>query len=163
QLGYLPRMQVVHTSSAEIGQVYMPAVNWTVMAATILLVIAFRSSTSLAGAYGVAVSMTMIITTILAGVVARDLLHWTPAAGTAVFMHRTNEVIPPALLHSLKHYKALHQQVILLTIIIEEVAHLNGSERIKIDSLGEGIFCVSGRYGYMEEPDIPELLQRIAR
>ncbi len=240
QLGYLPRMQVVHTSSAEIGQVYMPAVNWTVMAATILLVIAFRSSTSLAGAYGVAVSMTMIITTILAGVVARDLLHWPRSVaiavtigfliadtaflganlakiadggwvplligavvftlmttwrrgrhilnsrllegalspsmfvaslrmrgpvrvpGTAVFMHRTNEVIPPALLHSLKHYKALHKQVILLTIFIEEVAHLSDAERVKIDDLGEGIVCVTGRYGYMEEPDVPALLQRVA-
>ena len=77
QLGYFPRMQIVHTSTAEIGQVYMPAVNWAVMVATIILVVSFRNSSNLAGAYGVAVSMTMIITTLLAYFVARDLLHWS--------------------------------------------------------------------------------------
>src|SRR5438132_7513070 len=78
-------------------------------------------------------------------------------------MHRTNEVIPPALLHSLKHYKALHEQVILLTIVIEEVAHVGDDERVKTDDLGEGIYCVTGRHGYMEEPDIPALLERISK
>lgn len=240
QLGYLPRMEIVHTSSAEMGQIYMPTVNWTVMVATIALVIGFRSSSNLAGAYGVAVAMTMIITTILAGVVARDRLHWSaPAAiavtvgfliadvsflganlfkiadggwfpllvgaavftlmttwrrgrqilnsrllegalspqlfvtslgakppvrvpGTAVFMHRHSEVIPPALLHSLKHYKALHEQVILLTIVIEEVAHMSEDERVTLDELGQGIYCLTGRYGYMEVPDVPALLDRVA-
>src|SRR5205823_14965360 len=71
QLGYLPRMEIVHTSSAEIGQVYIPAVNWAVMAATIALVLGFRSSSKLAGAYGVAGSRTMRITTVWAVVVAR--------------------------------------------------------------------------------------------
>jgi len=77
QLGYLPRMEIVHTSSAEIGQIYMPAVNWALAAATIAVVIGFRSSSNIAGAYGVAVSTTMIITTILAFVVARDRLRWS--------------------------------------------------------------------------------------
>src|SRR5205085_3887056 len=89
QLGYLPRMQVIHTSSEESGQVYMPAVNWAVMFATIALVLGFRSSSNLAGAYGVAVAMTMTITTILAFVVARDLLGWstpTAAAVTVLFL-----------------------------------------------------------------------------
>jgi KUP system potassium uptake protein len=240
QLGYLPRMEIVHTSSAEIGQVYMPSVNWALMVATIALVIGFRSSSHLAGAYGVAVAMTMIITTILAGVVARDRLHWSRFAavavtagfliadvsflganlfkiadggwfpllvgafvftlmttwrrgrqilnsrflegalspdlfvrslrahppvrvpGTAVFMHRTSEVIPPALLHSLKHYKALHDQVILLTIFVEEVARLREDERVKLEELGDGIYCVTGHYGYMEVPDVPGLLARVA-
>src|SRR5438128_3117040 len=76
QLGYLPRMQIIHTSSAEIGQVYIPSVNWAVMCATIALVLGFRSSSNLAGAYGVAVSETMIITTLLADVLAPDLLGW---------------------------------------------------------------------------------------
>ncbi len=239
QLGYFPRMQIVHTSTAEIGQVYMPAVNWAVMVATIVLVVSFRSSSNLAGAYGVAVSMTMIITTLLAYVVARDLLHWsalkagiitaafligdvaflganlfkiaeggwfplviaaavftlmttwrrgrqilnarlsdgalTPelfvtslrarppvrVPGTAVFMHRTREAVPPALLHSLKHYKAMHQQVILLTVMTEEVSHLRDDERLQFDELGEGIYRVAARYGFMEEPDIPALLKRV--
>jgi len=240
QLGYFPRMQIVHTSTAEIGQVYMPAVNWTVMVATIILVVSFRTSSNLAGAYGVAVSMTMIITTVLAYFVARDLLHWsafkagiltlafligdvaflsanlfkiaeggwfplliaaivftlmttwrkgrqilnarlsdgalTPelfvtslrmrpplrVPGTAVFMHRTRNAIPPALLHSLKHYKAMHEQVILLTVMTEEVAHLREDERLQFDELGEGIYRVSARYGFAEEPDIPAMLKRVA-
>jgi KUP system potassium uptake protein len=83
--------------------------------------------------------------------------------GTAVFMHRTDEVIPPALLHSLKHYKALHEQVILLTIVIEEVARIPDHERMKSDELGEGIYSITGRYGYMQEPDIPALLERVSK
>jgi KUP system potassium uptake protein len=239
QLGYFPRMQIVHTSSAEIGQIYMPAVNWSVMVATILLVVSFRSSSNLAGAYGVAVSMTMIITTLLAYFVARDLLQWSMlkaliltaafligdvaflsanlfkiaeggwfplliaalvftlmttwrrgrqilnarlsdgalspemfvtslqarppvrVPGTAVFMHRTRDAVPPALLHSLKHYKAMHQQVILLTVLTEEVSHLRDDERLQFDALGEGIYRVAARYGFMEEPDIPALLKRV--
>jgi KUP system potassium uptake protein len=239
QLGYLPRMQIVHTSQAEIGQVYMPTVNWTLMFCTIALVIGFRSSTNLAGAYGVAVSTTMIITTILAYVVARDQLHWSvllagsitagflfgdlaflganlfkiadggwfplliaaivftimttwrrgrtilnsrlregalsPEAfvtslrghapvrvpGTAVFMHRSRDVIPSALLHSLKHYKALHKQVILLTVLTEEVSHFRDDERLQFEELGEGIYRVACQYGYMEEADIPALLERV--
>ena len=240
QLGYLPRMEIIHTSRAEIGQVYIPSVNWALMFCTILLVIGFRSSTNLAGAYGLAVSTTMIITTVLAYVVARDLLGWsallagsitaafliadlaflganlakiadggwfplliaaivftimttwrkgrsilntrlregalTPedfvtslrahppvrVPGTAVFMHRSGGVIPPALLHSLKHYKALHKQVMLLTVVSEEVSHLSDEERLQVDDLGEGIYRIACRYGYMEEADIPALLERVS-
>jgi KUP system potassium uptake protein len=240
QLGYLPRMEIVHTSSAEIGQIYMPAVNWALAAATIVVVIGFRSSTNIAGAYGVAVSTTMIITTILAFVVARDRLGWSVAtagivtfafliadcaflgansakiaaggwfpllvaaivfvvmttwrrgrqvltaklregalspeqfaqslairpphrvAGTSVFMHRNREVIPSALLHSIKHYKVLHQTVILLTIENEEVSHLSGEERLQIENLGAGMFRITGRYGYMEDIDVPALLELAA-
>ena len=241
QLGYLPRMEIVHTSRAEIGQVYMPSVNWMLMFSTIALVVGFRSSTNLAGAYGVAVSTTMIITTILAYVVARDLLHWSVllagaitagflfcdmaflganlfkiadggwfpllvatvvftvmttwrrgrqilnsrlregalspedfvtslrahapvrVPGTAVFMHRSRDVIPPALLHSLKHYKALHKQVILLTVLTEEVSHLREDERLQFEDLGEGIYRITCRYGYMEVADIPALLERVSK
>jgi len=236
QLGYLPRMEIVHTSSAEIGQIYMPAVNWALAAATIAVVLGFRSSTNIAGAYGVAVSATMIITTILAFIVARDRLGWSVAtagivtfafliadvaflgansakiaaggwfpllvaaivfvvmttwrrgrhvlavklregalspeqfvqslairppqrvAGTAVFMHRNPAVLPSALLHSIKHYKVLHQTVILLTIANEEVSHLGEEERLQVDSLGTGMFRITGRYGYMEDIDVPALL-----
>lgn len=239
QLGYLPRMEIIHTSRAEMGQIYMPSVNWALMVSTIVLVIGFRSSSNLAAAYGVAVSTTMFITTILAYVVARDLLHWSAlraglitaafligdlafltanyfkiihggwfplliaavvftimttwrkgreilnarlregalspedfvaslrhrppvrVPGTAVFMHRTREIIPSALLHSLKHYKALHRQVILLTILTEEVSHLQDDERLQFEELGEGLYRVTGRYGYMEEQDIPALLERV--
>jgi len=241
QLGYLPRMEVVHTSSAEMGQIYIPSVNRALMVATIVLVLGFRNSSNLAAAYGVAVSTTMLITTILAFVVARDLLKWSmpralaitiaflvgdlaflganyfkivhggwfplliaaivfavmttwragrdlltsrlrdgalsPQAfvtalglrapvrvpGTAVFMHRSRDVIPSALLHSLKHYKALHERVILLTIATEEVSHLREDERLQVDELGAGMWQVTGRYGYMEEADVPALLERVQR
>jgi KUP system potassium uptake protein len=76
QFGYLPRVEIVHTSSSEIGQIYIPAVNWTLMVATIGLVLAFGRSTNLAGAYGVAVTTTMVITTLLAFVAARHVYHW---------------------------------------------------------------------------------------
>jgi KUP system potassium uptake protein len=71
QLGLLPRMDVVHTSTTEIGQVYMPAINWTVLAVVILSVIGFGSSSNLASAYGVAISGMMIVTTFLTFFVLR--------------------------------------------------------------------------------------------
>ena len=67
QLGYAPRLDIAHTSSHEVGQVYVPQVNWALMFATIVIVLGFRSSGSLAAAYGIAVSMTMLVTTILFG------------------------------------------------------------------------------------------------
>ncbi len=76
QLGYSPRLEIDHTSSAEIGQIYIPPVNWILMVATIALVIGFESSSRLAAAYGVAVSTTMVITTVLFYVVATDLWKW---------------------------------------------------------------------------------------
>jgi KUP system potassium uptake protein len=76
QLGYLPRVRIQHTSSKEIGQIYIPAVNWILMLAAIALVLAFRRSGNLAAAYGVAVTTTMTITTILIAVVARERWNW---------------------------------------------------------------------------------------
>jgi len=73
QLGFLPRMNIVHTAGDEIGQIYVPFVNWTLAAATLAAVIGFGSSDALAGAYGIAVSLLMAITTLMATFVA---LHW---------------------------------------------------------------------------------------
>jgi KUP system potassium uptake protein len=73
QLGFLPRMQINHTTSHAIGQIYVPLVNWLLAAATLGAVIAFGSSDALAGAYGIAVSLLMVITTLLAALVA---LQW---------------------------------------------------------------------------------------
>ncbi|MFZ5561936.1 MAG: potassium transporter Kup [Pseudomonadota bacterium] len=84
QLGYLPRLDIHHTSSKEIGQIYIPAVNWALLASIILLVLAFKSSSNLASAYGIAVTLTMICDTILAVVVARKLWHWHPALAVLV-------------------------------------------------------------------------------
>ncbi|QRM28376.1 potassium transporter Kup [Microvirga sp. VF16] len=73
QLGFMPRMRVIHTSSHERGHVYVPFVNWTLAMLTFVAVLGFGSSSNLAGAYGLAVSLDMVITTILATFVA---LHW---------------------------------------------------------------------------------------
>jgi KUP system potassium uptake protein len=89
QLGYLPRMDIVHTSAIEIGQIYIPGVNWVLMVATIGLVAGFQRSTNLADAYGVAVTSTMVITTFLAYQVSRERFHWripTALAVTGVFL-----------------------------------------------------------------------------
>lgn len=76
QLGYLPRMMIRHTSAREIGQIYIPSVNWLLMLSAIGLVIGFREATNLAGAYGVAVTATMGITTILLAVIERERWGW---------------------------------------------------------------------------------------
>jgi KUP system potassium uptake protein len=81
QLGYLPRMEIDHTSPREFGQIYMGAINWALMVACIGLVVAFQESTNLAAAYGVAVTTTMVITTLLMFVVMRERWGWSlPAA-----------------------------------------------------------------------------------
>ena len=75
-LGFCPRLQIVHTSSREIGQIFIPSVNWALMLSTIWLVLEFRTSGQLAGAYGLAVVLTMFITTLLAVMVARHRWRW---------------------------------------------------------------------------------------
>lgn len=76
QLGYLPRMKIMHTSSRKIGQIYIPSVNFMLLLGTVSLVLAFRSSSGLAAAYGVAVSTTMILTTVLMYFVVRERWKW---------------------------------------------------------------------------------------
>jgi len=77
QLGYCPRLAIVHTSENEIGQVYIPWVNWMLLAAVIALVLGFQSSGALASAYGIAVTGTMAIDTVLAAVVFRRIWGWS--------------------------------------------------------------------------------------
>jgi KUP system potassium uptake protein len=76
QLGYSPRMEVQQTSEREIGQIYLPGINWALLLAVIALVLGFRSSTNLGAAYGIAVTGTMTITSILAFIVVRHLWGW---------------------------------------------------------------------------------------
>ncbi|MFQ5666181.1 MAG: potassium transporter Kup [Candidatus Binatia bacterium] len=77
QLGYSPRLEIGYTSSEEIGQIYIPPINWILMLSTIGLVLGFKSSSRLAAAYGVAVATTMVITTLLFYVVACELWRWS--------------------------------------------------------------------------------------
>lgn len=239
QLGYLPRLQVEHTSAKQIGQIYVPAVNWGLAVACIGLVIGFGSSSRLAAAYGVAVTTDMVFTTILFAVFLRkrwqwglplvvlttvgflivDLSFWGAnivkvpdggwfplvvaglvfilmttwytgrrilnvrigegrlsdalfvssvekhppirVPGTAVFMDRTPDATPHALLHNIKHNKVLHNRVLLLTITNEETPHVETARRLEVTPLGHGLYRVIARFGFMEDPNVPEILQMI--
>jgi KUP system potassium uptake protein len=89
QLGYLPRLHVVHTSAREYGQVYVPIVNWLLMVAVLALVLAFQSSAKLAFAFGMAVTGTIVITTILFFVIVRERWRrplWLALVGAAFFL-----------------------------------------------------------------------------
>jgi KUP system potassium uptake protein len=79
--------------------------------------------------------------------------------GTAIFMYGDPNGTPPALLHSLKHYKALHQQVVFLGVSTDEVPHVGVADRVRVEVLGQGFFRITLRYGFMDEPDVPEALK----
>ncbi|HYR00352.1 MAG TPA: KUP/HAK/KT family potassium transporter, partial [Casimicrobiaceae bacterium] len=85
QLGYAPRMTILHTSGAQMGQIYLPGINYALLAAVIVLVLTFRTSSNLAAAYGIAVSGTMIITALFAYLVARLDWKWSAIAALPVF------------------------------------------------------------------------------
>jgi KUP system potassium uptake protein len=76
QLGYLPRMTIIHTHDKHIGQIYIPFINWMLMIFVYLLVLSFQTSSNLAHAYGIAVTGTMLIDTILLGIVMANVWHW---------------------------------------------------------------------------------------
>jgi KUP system potassium uptake protein len=76
QLGYCPRLDIEHTSTFEMGQVYVPQVNWALMICTVAIVVGFKTSTALAAAYGIAVTLTMVITALLLHVVAVERWGW---------------------------------------------------------------------------------------
>jgi KUP system potassium uptake protein len=89
QLEYLPRLRVIHTSEREIGQVYVPAINWLLLVAVLALVLGFQSSAKLAFAYGMAVSGTIAITTVLFFFIVRHRWRralWLTLAGAALFL-----------------------------------------------------------------------------
>lgn len=236
QLGFTPRMRIIHTSEQAKGQIYMPTVNWLVMIACLTLVLAFKESTRLASAYGFAVTATMTITSImyfhvtrfrwnwplwqsaaLAGlflifdgaflsanilkvkdggwiticiasivlismitwrdgrallakhyalmrmptdVFLKDLAEYSPqrTAGTAVFMSITPEGVPHTLLHHLKHNEALHERVLLLSILSAETPTVPAEERVVLDDLGQGFYRIKASYGFMESPNMPNIL-----
>ena len=77
-LGFVPKMKISYTSDKEIGQIYMPTINWFLLAVVVAVVLAFKNSGNLAAAYGIAVTTTMIITTILAAIVMSFVWKWNP-------------------------------------------------------------------------------------
>ncbi|OFZ20320.1 MAG: potassium transporter Kup [Bdellovibrionales bacterium RBG_16_40_8] len=236
QLGYAPRMKVVHTSDDERGQIYVPAVNWIILVGTLWIVIEFESSSNLAAAYGIAISAAMVITSILTSIVAYNHWQWklskviaifslffivdclffsanmlklanggwvplmiagvcftlmttwrkgrtilyerlleksypfrsllndleimnlARVPGTAVFMVGDIYLTPPALLHNLKHNKVLHETVIFLTVITEDVPRVPDEEKVQTKKLANGFYRVTGHYGFSENPDILDVL-----
>jgi KUP system potassium uptake protein len=237
QLGYSPRLDIEHTSSHEIGQVYVPQVNWGLMLATISIVIGFGSSSALAAAYGIAVTMTMLITAVLLYVVMVERWRWSLAAaltvtglfvtidlaffganvlkiahggwlplaiawglftmmttwktgrrilaerltaraipledfmaaitanppvrvpGTAVFMTAQPRGTPPALAHNVRHNKVLHEYVVVLTVRTIPVPHVPRGEQVEVQAFGGGVYNVNVRYGFMQDPHVPDALQ----
>jgi KUP system potassium uptake protein len=81
--------------------------------------------------------------------------------GTAVFMFRYSDGIPPALLHNLKHNQVLHERVVFLTVLTQEVPHVRPEERVKVETLGMGFYRIIIRYGFMEDPDVPQVISKL--
>ena len=236
QLGYSPRVTVVHTSSAQMGQIYIPEVNWALWLGCVTLVVGFQHSSNLAAAYGVAVTGTMLTTTLLLHTIMCDRWQWPRwraraltgallvvdvaffsanlikieeggwfpivvgigvyllmttwnrgrarltaivrentlgmdlflqdvarrqpprVPGTAVFLTSAPAGAPPVLLHHLKHNKVLHEKVILMSVVTEEIPSVDQDERVECTELGEGFYKVIAHYGFMESPDIPAAL-----
>ncbi len=79
--------------------------------------------------------------------------------GTAVFLTAQPEAVPHALLHNLKHNQVLHQHVVVLTVLACDTPRADASERIQAEDLGHGFWCVTARHGFMERPDVPELMK----
>jgi KUP system potassium uptake protein len=239
QLGFLPRMAVIHTSDERIGQVYVPVVNWALFIGTISLILWFRESSNLASAYGVAVSANMLITTIMMAFIASKLWHmklpgvvavaglfiiidlaflgsnlakltsggWIPLAvaavtilvvrtwqqgrstlrdnlekqtldiqmfvndlqsrkptrvpGIAVFLTGNSTGTPRTLLHNFKHNKIIHEYTVLLSVSTEEIPCVCQEERAEVESLGAGMYRIRLKYGFSEDPDVPQALQKL--
>jgi KUP system potassium uptake protein len=240
QLGYFPRVTVVHTSRAQAGQIYVPEVNWALMLACVYLVVSFKTSSSLAAAYGIAVTGTMAITSIVYYVVTTETWGWprwkalplmvvflaidlaffganalkffeggwvplamaaaiftlmttwkvgrarlahkiaegamplsgfldslgadppTRVPGTAVFMSANPNVTPLVLRHHYRHNHVLHEQVVMLSVLSEPVPFVAPKSRLKVRELAAGFYQVSGRFGFMETPNVPALLEACA-
>jgi KUP system potassium uptake protein len=241
QLGFMPRMQVVHTSRVAIGQIFLPWVNRALMVAVILTVIGFGSSNALAGAYGIAVTGSMAIDTVLVLIVARRVWRWSRTLvvavavaflvidlsyfganllkiphggwfplvlglvifaamttwrrgrdlvireikqgglalepfieniaehpplrvpGTAVFLTANQYAVPHALLHNLKHNKVLHERNVMLTVQILETPVAEAEERIEITPMDGGFYGLELRFGFAEDPNIPQALSMCGR
>lgn len=235
QLGFLPRLRILHTSAKAVGQVYIPAVNWMLLAMVLLLVVTFKASSNLASAYGIAVTGTMLITTLMLAFLVFDVWKWNRLAGgamiavffivdaayfasnitkvpdggwfplvvaavsftvlttwargrrllrqrleevslplpvfiksaassahrikgTSVFLSASRDSIPSALLHNLKHNQVLHERVLILTVQIEDVPHVEPRGRIATEDMGKGFYRIVLHYGFMDDVDIPAAL-----
>jgi KUP system potassium uptake protein len=237
QLGFCPRVTIVHTSGHSEGQIYIPEVNTALAIACVWLVLTFKESSALASAYGIAVTGTMGITSIVYFVVLVRAWHWPvwraallvglflsfdvpffaanalkffsggwfPIAvalalflimttwkkgratlgqslasrmlpvdmfladieqhrphrvpGTAVFMASNPKGIPIVLLHHWKHNQVLHQCVVLLSVVSESIPEVHRRSKLEVKELGHGFFHVTAHYGFMETPNVPQVMK----
>src|SRR2546425_4859151 len=74
--------------------------------------------------------------------------------GTAVFLYGTTDGTPPALVHNLTHNKVLHERVVFLTMVTQDVPHVSTAERVTVKAIGKGFYRVVASYGFMDDPDI---------
>ncbi len=238
QLGYMPRVTIVHTSGKTEGQIYIPEVNYAVMVLCVALVLGFKQSGNLAAAYGIAVTGTMSITSLLFYFVARRRWHWSVARaggllllfltfdlafftssfakilhggwvpivvaiavfavmvtwkrgrallaervaadalpweafmadieatkphrvpGTAVFLTSTRRGTPNVLLHHFKHNKVLHDQVVILSVVTDDVPEVPPKQSVRYKAFGQGFWAVTAHYGFMQSPNVLEALRR---
>ncbi|MDQ1610112.1 MAG: system potassium uptake protein [Pyrinomonadaceae bacterium] len=93
----------------------------------------------------------------------RDIAKHPPVRvpGTAVFMNGTAAGTPPALMHNLAHNKVLHERVVLLTVKTKQTPHVAPEDRVKFESLGHNFYRLIFNYGFMEDPDIPKVLENL--
>ena len=240
QLGFFPRVTIVHTSGSAEGQIYIPEINTMLAIACVCLVLSFKESSALAAAYGIAVTGTMGITSIVYFVVLRQTWRWPlwkalpliavfmsfdlaffganllkffhggwfPIAvalvvfmvmttwkkgrallaknladkllpidifladlaqvqpvrvpGTAVFMSSNPNGVPVVLLHHWKHNQVLHQAIILLSVTAQPTPEIGVEGRLKVRALGHGFYQVIALYGFMQTPNVPEILRQAA-
>ena len=236
QLGFMPRLKTIHTSASAVGQIYIPVINWMLMAMVILLVMTFRTSSNLASAYGIAVTGAMFIDTCLLAVVLFRLWRWNRfvsvglltvfflvdgayfaanltkvpdggwfplliggiaftllttwgtgrrivadrtrapddvetfirsvatsvgrVSGTAVFLSAAADGVPHALRHNIKHNKVLHDRNVIVTVQFERVPFVEEAAHADIVDLGDGFSRIILRYGFVQQMDVPESLQR---
>src|SRR5207237_8843109 len=78
--------------------------------------------------------------------------------GTAVFLYGTTDGTPPALVHNLTHNKVLHERVVFLTMVTQDVPHVSNAERVTVKAIGTGVYRVVASYGFMDDPDIDDVL-----
>jgi KUP system potassium uptake protein len=237
-LGWLPRLQIKHTSEEGSGQIYVGAVNWMLLFATVGLTLFFKKSDNLAAAYGIAVSLTMLMTSALLFIAMREVWKWNllgsmlaagvflcvdsmffaanslkildggyvplmlaaviyglmyvwhrgslavsaslhddlvpvpeflqeieakhiaRVPGTAVFITRTLKEVPPVMVWHVRKNRSLHRKLLALTVVPESVPRIKDGERLRIVPLAHDFWRATAHYGFMEKPDIPELLKQ---
>ncbi|TIM57855.1 potassium transporter Kup [Mesorhizobium sp.] len=236
QLNMLPRLEILHTSERQSGQIYMPRVNMLLALVVMLLVVGFGESSKLASAYGISVTGNMLVTNIplyvvmtriwkwplgvaialmavfvfidtgffaanivkvfeggwaslaIAAVIVMTMWTWIRGtrylfdktrrneipldslagnllkrkpqlmSGTAVFLTSDPASAPTALMHSLKHYKVLHEQNVILSVVTAQQPVVPDSDRVKMETINELFMRVTLTFGYMEQPNIPRAL-----